>query len=233
MPRIARCAPGGIVYHVLNRGNDRKPIFHKRGDGDAFLRLLRESKDRMPGVKVLAFCLMSNHWHLSLLPERDGLLSEFMGWLSNAHVRRYREHYHTGGDGHLYQGRFKSFPVECDFHLLTMHRYVEANALRAGLATRAEEWRWGSLWHHLHGNPRGLLDEWPVDRPENWAELVNEPLAEEKLTVLRTSVVRGRPYGRIDWVERMAKLLGIEHTLRRRGRPKRSEPKPEEASKAD
>lgn len=222
MPRSARIAPGGIVYHVLNRGNDRRRIFHKRGDANAFLRAVGDAKREVPGVKVLAFCLMHNHWHLSLLPAHDGELSAFMGWLCNAHVRRYRQHYHTAGEGHLYQGRFKSFPTDADPHLLMMHRYVEANALRAGLVERAEDWSWGSLWHWLNGNPLGLLDEWPIQRPNNWIEIVNEPLSEERLARLRESVQRGRPFGQTDWVQRMAKLLGIDHTLRRHGRPKKA-----------
>src|SRR5688572_22823939 len=106
MARAARCCPGGMVFHVLNRGNDRNPIFHKRGDARAFLRLLAEAKRRTPPMRVLAFCLMRNHWHLVLWPHdgRDGDVSAFMAWLCNAHVRRYREHYDTAGNGHLYQG---------------------------------------------------------------------------------------------------------------------------------
>src|SRR5262245_34324005 len=124
MPRAARRCPGGHVYHVLNRGNDRQRIFHKQGDARAFLRLLAEAKGRFPGVRLLGWCLMNNHWHLVLWPREEGELSAFMAWLSNAHVRRYRQHYHNNGNGHVYQGRFKSFvvgPDDRDF--LTVLRY--------------------------------------------------------------------------------------------------------------
>jgi len=84
------------VYHVLNRGNDRQVIFHKRGDANAFLSLLAEAKRQVP-IRLLAWCLMNNHWHLALWPRGDGDVSAFMAWLSNAHVRRYRQHYHNNG----------------------------------------------------------------------------------------------------------------------------------------
>ena len=97
-------------------------------------------------MRVLSWCLMPNHWHLVLWPREDGQLSRFMLRLCTAHVRRHFAHYQTSCGGHLYQGRFKSFPVQDDFHFLTVCRYVEANALRANLVGRAQDWRWGSLW---------------------------------------------------------------------------------------
>jgi putative transposase len=222
MPRVARNAPGGLVYHVLNRGNDRRQIFHKRGDARAFLRLLGEAKRQVPGVRVLGLCLMSNHWHLALWPRCDGELSAFMAWLCNAHVRRYRQHYHTAGQGHLYQGRFKSFPVQDDrIHLPLMLRYVESNALRAGLVERSQDWPWSSLHHFLRGDPMRLLDPWPIDRPADWVRIVNAPLTQTQLSDMRTSVMRGRPLGAGEWVTRAADAMGLRFTLRGRGRPRK------------
>jgi putative transposase len=225
MPRVARKAPGGIVYHCLNRGNNRQAIFHKHGDARAFLELIAEAKARVP-MRVLAYCLMSNHWHVALWPHDggDGDLSAFMAWLGNAHVRRYRRHYHNDGHGHLYQGRFKSFPVEPEeWNFLLVMRYVEANALRAGLVARAEEWKWSSLSHRLRGDPYGLLDPWPFDAPAaaDWVEIVNRPIGDDQLTRLRTSSMRGSPMGAGEWVLRVADALGLRHTLRSRGRPRK------------
>src|SRR5688572_30907818 len=138
MPRVGRNAAGGVVYHVLNRGNGRMTLFHKDGDYAAFEKLIAEAKERFPGVRLLGYCLMPNHWHQMLWPREDGELSSFLGWLSNAHVRRWHAHYHSDGEGHIYQGRFKSFPVQDDRHLLLALRYVEANPLRARLVERAE-----------------------------------------------------------------------------------------------
>jgi putative transposase len=165
---------------------------------------------------------MPNHWHQVLWPAEDGELSAFVGWLSNAHVRRWHAHYHSGGSGHVYQGRFKSFPVQDDRHLLTALRYVEANPLRARLVERAEAWRWSSLCCRERGvGLCPILDEWPVDRPADWVRIVNEPLPEEELARVQASVLKGTPLGKEDWVQAAAGRLGLEHTLRRRGRPKK------------
>jgi putative transposase len=161
---------------------------------------------------------MPNHWHLVLRPKSNRDLAAYIGWVSNTHVRRYHEHYKSRGGGHVYQGRYKSFPVQEDGHLLTVLRYVEANAGRAKLAERAEGWAWSSA--AMRG-VEGLLDSWPVDRPVDWLECLNEPMPQKQVEMARTSVVRGRPFGGEEWVRRTARRLGLEFTLRARGRPKR------------
>src|SRR5439155_13009534 len=117
MPRTARASQGGYCYHVLNRGNGRRTVFHKDGDFAAFVTLLRQAGERTP-VRLLAYCLMPNHFHLVVWPPADGALSDYMMWLLTAHVRRYHRHYH--GSGHVWQGRYKSFPIQEDGHLLTV-----------------------------------------------------------------------------------------------------------------
>ncbi|MGD0769116.1 MAG: transposase [Tepidisphaeraceae bacterium] len=222
MLRTARNAPGGLVYHVLNRSNARRRLFHKDADYEAFLELLGEAVERMP-MRVLAFCLMPNHWHLVLWPSQDGELSLFMRWLSNTHVRRYHQHYHSYGEGHVYQGRFKSFPIQDDGHLLTVLRYVEANPLRAKLVSRAQDWPWSSL--SCRRSPKKkvkLLSDAPLDRPRNWSALVNESLEGPALDAVHASVARGRPFGETQWTAKLARRLGLQSTLNPRGRP----PKP-------
>ena len=127
MPRQARVAPGGLVYHVLNRAVARLPLFQKPDDYDAFERVLVEAHQKHP-IRLLAYCLMPNHWHMVLYPREDGELTAFVRWLTHTHTMRWHAHYHTAGTGHLYQGRFKSFPVQTDEHFLTVCRYVERNA---------------------------------------------------------------------------------------------------------
>lgn len=223
MPRTARIAPGGVVFHVLNRSNGGATIFTKDADYAAFELVLARTLEQVP-VRLLAYCLMPNHWHLVLWPRRDGDLGRFMQRLTTTHVRRWRLARASVGEGHLYQGAYKSFPVQDDDHLLTVCRYVERNPRRAKLVQRAEAWRWSSLWRRRH--PEVIddvppLSAWPVTPPRNWLQRVNRAETTAELEVLRTSVVRGRPYGASGWQRRIAKRLGLESTFRSRGRPKR------------
>jgi putative transposase len=222
MGRPLRVAPGGYVYHVLNRANARLRIFHKDGDYAAFERVLAEALERVPGIRLLAYCLMPNHWHLLVRPRANGELSDFCRYLTLTHTQRWHALKRHAGTGHLYQGRFKSFPVAPD-DFRTVCRYVESNALRAGLVERAEDWRWGSLWRRQQADQELLrmLSAWPVAEPRNWLRLVNQPQSQAELEKLRTSVQRGRPYGDDAWAAKVAKKLGLESTLRPRGRPKK------------
>jgi putative transposase len=222
VPRRARKAPGGVIFHCLNRGNDRRELFADQEDYAAFHRVLAQTLEAVP-VRLLAYCLMPNHWHLLLWPSRDGQLAAFMQRLTTTHVRRWHEHRHSSGRGHLYQGAFKSFPVQEDRHFLIVARYIERNALRAGLARRAENWRWGSLWCRQKGSPqeRGLLSEWPLPRPSDWLAWVNEPQSAKELEALRQSIARGRPFGTRTWQQKTARELGLESSFRQRGRPKK------------
>jgi putative transposase len=164
---------------------------------------------------------MRNHWHLVLWPRADGELTAFVRWLTHTHVMRWHAAHGTVGGGHLYQGRFKSFPVQEDRHLLTVCRYVERNACTAGVVTRAEDWRFGSLWVRQQGPEelKGLLAEWPRERPRDWVRAVNTPLTAKELERVHVSVVRGRPYGQPGWQDRMVGRLHLEHTVRGEGRP--------------
>ena len=222
MPRVARRSIGGAVYHVLNRGNSRRRLFGRDADYQAFLAVLVEALRRWPGVRLLCFCVMPNHWHLVLWPGADGELSQFMRWLTQTHTQRWRHAKRTVGYGALYQGRYKSFLVADDHHLLLLCRYVERNARRAKLVGRAEAWRWGSAWQRAHRRETvaGLLGEWPVPRPRNWNALLNEPQREADEQRVRQSIARGRPLGEERWVQRTAAKLNLLHTLRPPGRPK-------------
>ena len=211
-----------MVFHVLNRAVARHAIFQKDGDYEAFERVFAEALEKHP-IRVLSYCLMPNHWHLVLWPAREGELTAFVRWLTHTHTMRWHAHYHSSGTGHLYQGRFKSFPIQADDHLYTVLRYVERNALRANLVAQAEAWRWSSLHLRHTGDARvaSLLHDWPVPMPTNWLSWVKEPQTNAELNALRRSVVRGTPYGSIPWQKRTAGRLGLEATLRPRGRPKK------------
>ena len=117
MPRTTRALVGDHCYHVINRGNARAEIFHAEGDYQAFVTLLKEASERVP-MRLLAYCLMPNHFHLAVWPYCDGDLSRWMQWLLTSHVRRYHRWHKSSG--HVWQGRFKTFPIEQDEHLLTV-----------------------------------------------------------------------------------------------------------------
>ncbi len=165
---------------------------------------------------------MPNHWHLLLWPREDGELSRFTGWLTLTHTQRWHAHRRSSGSGHVYQGRFKSFPVQDDAHFYTVCRYVERNALQANLCLSAEEWRWGSLYRWKHGThqEKSLLAAWPLPRRPGWLEHVNAPQTEAELSALRRCVNRGCPYGEPSWSDQIVSRLGLESTLRPQGRPK-------------
>jgi putative transposase len=211
-----------VVFHVLNRGVGRRRLFHKDQDYAAFERTMEMALAAVP-VRLLCYCLMPNHWHLVLWPRAEGQLGRFMQRLTTAHVRRWQAHYHEVGLGHVYQGRFKSFPVQEDAHYLTVARYVERNALRAKLVERAQDWRWCSLWRKESGSAqeRGLLGQWPVAPRDDWLEWVKQPQTDAELAEMRLSVSKGRPFGEPAWREQMIQQLGLESSMRERGRPKR------------
>jgi putative transposase len=215
MPRTARALIGGICYHAINRGNRKARVFHDPDDYAAFLGLIDRAERRVP-MRILAYCLMPNHFHFVLRPFGDGDLSRWMHWLLTAHVRRYHRRY--GTNGRIWQGRFKAFPIQQDEHLLTVMRYVERNPVRANLVARAEDWRWSSLRLRAGDAAAGFLTPSPVALLLDWTRFVNEPLTAAELRSLRKSSNKERPYGSSGWVQSTAVRLGFG--LNDRGRPR-------------
>ncbi len=214
MPRTARASAAGYCYHVLNHGNARATVFHKYGDYDAFLEMMAEDSLRVP-MRIVADCLMPNHFHMALWPRDDGDLSRWMHWLLTTHVRRYLRH--DQSSGHVWQGRFKAFPIQADNHLRVVLRDIERNPLRAKLVERAERWRWSSL---SSGGPAPTLDPGPAPRGEGWIEEVNAQINDAECTTIREPIRRDRPLGSEIWTRDTAKSLGLESSLRDRGRPR-------------
>lgn len=221
MPRRLRVAPANYVYHVLNRAVGRNTLFDEEGDYRAFLDVLQQAQERST-MRLLAYVVMPNHWHLLLWPREDGALSDYVRWLSVTHTRRWHAAHRSVGTGPLYQGRFKSFPIEEDDHLWTVWRYIERNPLRAGLTERAELWPWSSLAARRQRTPPEWLTEGPVPLPAGWVQTVNRPQTEAEEAALRRSVQRGTPFGRPTWQEQTAGALGLQSSLRPRGRPRRA-----------
>jgi len=173
MPRTSRRPTAGLIHHVINRGNRKRTLFCSAGDYDRFIELMARAAKRAP-LPLLAFCLMPNHWHFVVWPAEERVLSAYMHWLTGMHARRVQKRHQEIGFGHVYQNRYRIFPVRDERQLLQLLLYVEANPLRAGLAKRAEQWRWSSLHiHQGHPSPVTLVAS-PVPRPSNWLEMVNE-----------------------------------------------------------
>ena len=220
MPRQPRHAPGGVIYHVLNRAAGRRELFADDADYAAFIRVISQTLETAP-MRICSFCLMPNHWHLLLWPERDGDLARFMQKLTITHVRRWVEHRHRVGHGSVYQGRYKSFATEDDGHFTTVARYIERNALRAGLVTHAERWRWSSLGQKAsEKTPLIPLAQWPVPRRRDWVSWVNQPQTPAEEAALRHCLKHSRPFGSEQWTVRMESLLDLR-PFRRSGRPKK------------
>ena len=223
MPRTARAAPGGFVFNVLNRGVGRMRLFDKPRDFQAFEEALAQTLEKIP-LRLCGYCLMPNHWHFVVWPEADQQLAAFFQRLTVTHATRWARAKRRVGYGHVYQARFKSFPIQTDEHFYQALRYVERNAKRAKLVRRAVDWRWGSLWICQRGiaEQKAWLSPWPVPRPGRWLQYVEEPPTKAELAALRQSVQRGAPYGGDCWVRSTADDLGLESTLRRPGRPRQN-----------
>jgi putative transposase len=198
MPRRLLHMAGGHVCHVFNRGANRSRIFHDGADYAAFERLLVEALRRYP-AQLYAYCLMSNHWHFALRP--DGTqLPRLMHWLCMTHAKRSRARHETTGSGCVYQGRYSAIPVQSDYHLLALLRYIERNPVRAGLVGRAEDWPWSSVGARSGSAQRVPLAPLPFTVDRDWTDYVNDPTAEQDVRRIRLAITAAEPLGDSQWV---------------------------------
>jgi putative transposase len=225
MGRLPRAIADGLVYHALNRGNNRAAVFADDDDHLAFLQALAATQQRYP-FRLLGYCLMTNHFHLLLRPEPRRSISRILQSLTVAHTWRYHRRHRTSG--HVWQGRFKSPVIEDDGHLLVVLRYIEANPLRARMVTDPAEYRWSSYQRHGMGVDDPLLSDFPeweelgrteAERRKRWRGKVRAEQKESELAEVRRSLRSGRPFGSPEWTDRIAERLGIDLSPRPRGRP--------------
>ena len=222
MARPLRITPAGFAYHVFNRANARVPIFVDEKDYLGFENLLAYAVELFD-MRLCTYCIMPNHWHLVLWPKEDNALSRFVGWLTMTHTKRWHANHRTNGYGHLYQGRFKCFPIQEDSHFLTLCRYVERNPVNSGLAAKSQDWRWSAMWHRCNSRKGDALPytNWPVDIPLDWPALVNQILNEKEITEIRRCLERGRPFGDSLWMKSTVASLGLPADFKTAGRPPR------------
>ncbi len=193
MPRRARHACVAEFTHVFNRGNNRRQLFFEPKDYQAFLRLLRDAPNAA-AIRLLAYCLMPNHWHLVVWPHDQPALSSYMRWVTGEHARTWNEVRGLKGWGHVYQDRFHALPIQRELHLLTVLRYVEANPVRANLVPSAADWPWSSH-SPVQDECAPALTPWPMPKPLNWSALVNDQPEEQELQAIREASRRGVPIG--------------------------------------
>lgn len=222
MASIPRTDVGDMVYHAWNRGNAGGQLFVTDNDYHAFENLMVEAKI-LTGMRIIAYTLMPNHWHLVLYPREDGDLARFFQWITATHTKRWHAVRESAGQGHIYQGTYKSNLCETDRHFLQLVRYVERNPLRAKLVQQAEDWRWSSIWRRERGTEvqKNLLSEWPVDIPTQYLQWLNAPQNQEELDAIRGALRRGSPYGSDIWTGAMIDTHHLETTVRPPGRPKK------------
>lgn len=211
MPRRPRGELRGEIHHILNRGNNRQTVFLDERDHRQFIQAMRNAKARIP-IAIYSFTTMSNHFHAVVRPGDIDTLSRFVhAWMSN-HASKHNHRYNL--PGHIWQGRFKAFPVEGDDHFLTVVKYVLQNPVRAGIVANAGDYPWSSL---NHGD---ITDPWPlpVSDVDAWLGAAQDPTVLESV---RKSVNRQLPFGNTAWTKRTAAALGLPITPPHRGRPKR------------
>ena len=220
MVRKPRIDVGEYPYHVLNRANARLPIFFEEEDFAMFESILEDAREAL-SMRILAYCLMPNHFHLVLYPNNDGDLQRFMQWVTLTHTQRWHTKNNTTGTGHLYQGRYKSVLVQDDVHLLSVIRYVERNPLRAKLVKNLNNWKFSSYWRRNNGTPtqKRILAEWPIDMPKDYDAFIHHAVTIEEIAEIRKEIQSGRTYGSEEWTVTIGEQLGLSKA-RPRGRPR-------------
>ncbi len=220
MVRLARVVAPGLPHHVTQRGNRRQETFFCGADYRSYLALMAEWCGRC-GVEIWAYCLMPNHVHLIATPETADGLRRAIG---EAH-RRYSLGINRREDwtGHLWQGRFVSFPMD-EAYLLSAARYVELNPVRARLARRARDYPWSSAAAHLVGQDDRLVKTGPLlALVDDWAEFLEDGLEASAAEALRRHERSGRPLGGESFLAALERRLGRTLAPQRRGpKPKRS-----------
>ena len=220
MPRIARVLTDNQIYHIINRGNRRESVFHDNYDYEKFLRLLIESKE-IYALKIYAYCLMPNHFHLVIYTKYANFLSQAMHWISSSYVRYYNKRYNLSG--HLWQGRYKSFIVQEDTYLLVLLKYVEVNPKRARIVKDCIDYKYSSANTRVKNEKDLLIDETPICLPDDWYSYINSDEKNIDIESIRNSINRQSPLGDENWRYMVSKKYNLESTINSIGRPKRED----------
>lgn len=229
MPRIGRTILQYYPHHVVQRGHNRQAVFAEARDYERYLETLAQFKD-VYGVKVYAFCLMTNHIHLLVAPEEVAGLGQLMKRLAGRQTR-----YHNrleGRTGTLWESRYKSSPVDSDEYLLACTRYIELNPVRARMVAAPQDYRWSSCHYHLGRSGWDWLDPDPcylalgnndAERQERYRLFLHAAIPEGEWTLIRDAVQRGQLTGTGRFVDKVEGVLGRRIEKRTRGRPPKTD----------
>ncbi len=214
MPRIARLEVIGYPYHVIQRGNRNQKVFIREGDKAKYLKILRVQAELF-GVDIWAYCLMDNHVHLIVMPKHEGALTECISETHRSYTLmvNYREEWR----GHLWQGRFKSYPMD-EKHLWAAVRYVERNPVRAGMVNEAGDYLWSSARTHLGLDKIKLLSHfYLLDQIKSWKEYLAKPEDDKIIDILRMHGKTGRPLGEKVFIDGLEAKTGMVLTKQKPG----------------
>jgi len=226
MPLPKRITLEGLIYHLINRGNNRQLVFKDSADYESYLHIIKKFKERY-SFKLYAYCLMSNHIHLILEPTMPDTLSKIMQSITLSYNRFYQKKYNFSG--HLWQGRFRSMIIQTDEYLLECLRYVELNPVRAGIVEAPGDYSFSSFNFHAYGQDRGdILDKDPCylslgdtdkDRQSAYRKFFSIPQEENLLQRIRKTIESGFVLGKEEFSNELQyKIKLIKPRLR--GRPK-------------
>lgn len=226
MARSPRLSLPSYPHHVIQRGNNRQPIFLAPKDYEVFLNCLREAK-RKYQARLYAYVLMTNHVHLLVEPEHEGDLGRFMQSVGRRYVRYINDAYERTGT--LWEGRFRSAIVSRDEYLITCSRYIELNPVRAGMVRHPRDYRWSSYHRRAMGQPDPLLDEdpWYVTlggtlqaRAAAYAKWLEDSVSDTEWEHIRKATQQGRVVGSESFQEEIGSKVGRRLIGETRGRPK-------------
>ena len=219
MPRVARTVFAGLPHHVTQRGNRRETVFFVDEDRVCYLTWLKEYADKHK-IEIIAYCLMTNHVHLVVVPFAEESLHKVLRPLHMRYAQKInREH---EWDGHLWQGRFFSSPLD-EAYMWAAVRYVERNPVRAGMVRRAEDYDWSSAAGHCRLKQDMILtcsSRWTEEFGgiENWSNWLTEGDDLQKVEVLRRNIKKGLPCGTDDFVQKLEMMAGRILRFRPQGR---------------
>ncbi|MBF0479022.1 MAG: transposase [Candidatus Omnitrophica bacterium] len=225
MSRYGRITKSGLIYHVINRGNNKQVIFAEDEDYLHYLNTIQRYKKKF-GFKLFAFCLMTNHVHMLIQVSGGGSISKIMQSITVAHTKRYNFKYQRSG--HVWQGRFMSPLVSSDEHMLTIMRYIEQNPVRASMVGSVEDYHWSSYRLNVREAESLLLEREDNNcflnlgsdlksRILQYKQKMRENIETEKLEEIWKTTRKGGNYLSEKFQKQILELLP---NRKKRGRPK-------------